>query len=100
MGDRPGEATDYGNMGNVFLYLGDYIKAKEFIEKALAIRKEIGDRQGEAADYGNLGYVFQSLGKLRKAREYYEKALAIMVEIGDRRGKHHVLETWQQCFNP
>ena len=61
----------------MFETLGEYQKAKEYHEKALAIRMEIGDRKGEGADHGNLGVVFYLLGKYRKAKEHHEKALAI-----------------------
>ena len=72
---------------NVFSSLGEYVKAKEYYEKALAISMEIGDRAGEGTWYGNLGTVFCSLGEYVKAKEYYEKALAISMEIGDRAGE-------------
>ena len=52
----------YANLGTLFQSLGEYEKAKENLEKALAIRIKISDRRGEAADYGNLGTIFQSLG--------------------------------------
>ncbi|KAL9987571.1 hypothetical protein ACROYT_G001904 [Oculina patagonica] len=84
IGDRKGEPIDYGNLGIVFQSLGEYDKAKEYLEKALAIRVKIGDREGEAADYGNLGTVFQSPGEYVKAKEYHEKALKIRIEIGDK----------------
>ena len=87
IGDRAGQAADYGNLGTVFKSLGEYEKAKEYLEKALAIRIEIGERAGQAADYGNLGTVFKSLGEYEKAKEYLEKALAIRIEIGDRAGQ-------------
>ena len=50
----------YGNLGNVFHSLGEYVKAKEYYEKALAISTEIGDREEEGKQpcYGNLGIVF------------------------------------------
>ena len=70
-----------------FYSLGEYVKAKEYYEKALAISTEIGDRRGEGTWYGNLGNVFDSLGEYVKAKEYYEKALAISTEIGDREGE-------------
>ena len=73
---------------SVFQSLGEYQKAKEYHEKALAIATEIGDRIGDknkgGASYGNLGVVFQSLGEYQKAKEYHEKALAIATEIGDK----------------
>ena len=58
----------------MFQFLGEYQKAKEYYEKALAIAIEIGDRNGEGTRYGNLGVVFQSLGEYQKAKKYYEKA--------------------------
>ena len=71
----------------MFERLGEYVKAKEYLEKALAINKEIGNRKEEAAYYGNLGTVFQSLGEYIKAKEYQERALAISLEIDDRKGE-------------
>ena len=41
IGDREREATDYGNLGTVFQWLGQYDKAKEYFQDALAIRTEI-----------------------------------------------------------
>ena len=64
--------------------IGQYDKAKEYLQKALVIRTEIGDRKGEAADYGNLGTVFMSVGQYDKAKEYFQKALLITTETGVR----------------
>ena len=87
IGDKEGEATDYGNLGTVFKSVGQYTKAEEYLQKALVIRKEIGDKKGEAADYGNLGTVFKSVGQYTKAEEHLQKALVIRKEIGDRKGE-------------
>ena len=70
----------------MFLSLGEYDKAKEYIDKKLAISIQIGDKKGEANSYGNLGTVFQSLGEYDKAKEYLEKALAMRIQIGDKKG--------------
>ena len=37
IGDKDGEATCYGNLGNVFLSVREYAKAKEYLQKALTI---------------------------------------------------------------
>ena len=74
IGDRKSEGACYGNLGNVFDSLGEYVKAKEYYEKALAMSMEMGDRAAERTCYGNLGNVFRSLGEYVKAKEYYEKA--------------------------
>ncbi|PFX12539.1 Tetratricopeptide repeat protein 28 [Stylophora pistillata] len=72
------------DLGSVFYSLGEYQKAKEYQEKALAIAIEVGDRQQEGRINGNHGTVLSSLGEYQKAKEYHEKALAIAIENGDR----------------
>ena len=83
IGDKRGEATDYGNLGTVFQSLGEYVKAEEYSQKSFKITKEIGDKCWEAKSYGNLGNVFQCA----KAEEYLQKFLKITKEIGDKRGE-------------
>nr|XP_058951788.1 tetratricopeptide repeat protein 28-like [Pocillopora verrucosa] len=87
IGDRFGEATTYGNLGTLFLSLGKYVGARQYLEKALTIITDIGDKNGEATSYVNLGIVFQSLGNYDEAREYLEKALRIFRRIGERKGE-------------
>ncbi|MCP4698572.1 MAG: tetratricopeptide repeat protein, partial [Gammaproteobacteria bacterium] len=65
---------------------GQYAKALEYNEQALAIHREIGDRRGEGRDLGNIGVVYGNLDQY-KALEYYEQALVIIREIGDRRNE-------------
>ena len=65
----------------MFQSLGKYIKAKEYLEKAISITKESGDRDIEASSHGNLGTV------LERIEEHHEKSLAIEQEIGDQKGK-------------
>ena len=71
----------------MFRALKEYGKAKEYLEKALAISKEIGDRYGEGTCYKELGNVFLGLHEFDKAKEYLEEAVAIIKEIGDRNGE-------------
>lgn len=52
------EAADYVNVGSMFLKHGNFLKAKENVGKALAIRREIGARDREATNCGDLGTVF------------------------------------------
>ena len=55
---KKGEASSYGILRPVFQSIGEYDKAKEYLEKALAIGIQIGDLNGEARSYGNLWTVF------------------------------------------
>ena len=47
----------------MFDSLGEYQKAKEYHEKALAVAIETGDRRGEGTTNRNLGNLFHSLGE-------------------------------------
>ncbi|XP_078384820.1 tetratricopeptide repeat protein 28-like [Oculina patagonica] len=87
IGDRAGEAVNYGQLGHVFKSLGDVVKAKEYHEKALVINIEIGNRAGEAANYRNLGTVYLHTRNYKKSNEYVEKALEITKESGNRAGE-------------
>ncbi|HKB17294.1 MAG TPA: tetratricopeptide repeat protein, partial [Planctomycetota bacterium] len=82
LGDRPGEARALGNLGNVYLDLEDYPKAREHYEKALALARELGDRRGEANALGGLGSVYFSLGDYPKAREMAEASLDLYTRLG------------------
>ena len=68
----------------MFFNVGEYDKAEEYYENALAIRIETQDRKGEATDYGNLGNVFLRLGKFAKAKKYFEKAIWLSKKLGFR----------------
>lgn len=52
----------------MFISLGEYDKAKEYLEKALVIRIKIDDKQGEAAIYSNLGALCKCLGEYDKVK--------------------------------
>ena len=73
--------------------LGQYDKAKEYLEKALGIKIQTGDKRGEASSLGNLGTVFIFLGQYDKANEFLEKALAIRIQIVTKREKLARTET-------
>ena len=66
--------------------VGEYDKARQHLEKSLAINKEIGDRYGEATCYLNLGAVYLSVGEKDKGNEHLEIALTINRKSGDKPG--------------
>ncbi len=87
-----------GNLGTSYFNIGEYRKAIEYHEKALAIVQEIGDRRGEGVWLGSLGLAYYVLGQVDKAIEYYQKALAIAQEIGDRYGEASALTNLGDSF--
>ena len=74
-------------LGKTWVFSGDYFKAKENFEEALAISIEQGDKKEEAACYGMLGAVFQGLQRYDEAKKNLDKQLAIYKEIGDIHGQ-------------
>ena len=85
---------DLYSESTIMLYkLGESLKAKEYVERALAITTKIGDRSGEASCYGNLGNVFNSLGQYDKAKEYYQKSLSSQLKLATENRRQLTTET-------
>ncbi|XP_078360908.1 uncharacterized protein LOC144645270 isoform X2 [Oculina patagonica] len=87
LGDKAEEALLYGNLGDSFLSLSDFRKAKDYYELCLKIAKGAGDKAIEGSAYGSLGNAFLNLGDFRKASDYYELHLKIAKEVGDKAGE-------------
>ncbi len=81
-------ATSYNNIGVVYDAQGNYAKALECHEKALAIvRKVYGENHPDtAASYNNIGESYRYQGNYAKALEYHQKALAIYQKV---HGENH-----------
>lgn len=88
---REAERSHLGNLGNIYIRLGEYSKAIEYCEQSLAISIEINDRKGENIDINNLGVVYRRLEEYKKAIEYFERALVIAKEGGNRLTECYVL---------
>jgi tetratricopeptide (TPR) repeat protein len=97
--NRKAEGNALGNVGVVYMDLGEPRKAIGFYQQALTIDREIGDRRGESKDLGNLGTAHFHLGEPRKAIEYYQQSLVIEREIGDRRGESQDLGNLGVAYN-
>ena len=82
LGDTPGEANAFGNIGNVHLTLGQYSEALNYQEQALEIERKIGDTTGEGSTLIDIGDVSYSLGQYTEALNYYKRALEIKRKIG------------------
>ncbi|MEG4519920.1 MULTISPECIES: tetratricopeptide repeat protein [unclassified Microcoleus] len=87
IGNRQGEATSLGSLGNAYDSLGQFHRAIAFHEQSLEISREIGNRQGEAASLGTLGSAYDSLGQFHRAIAFYEQSLEILREIEYRPGE-------------
>jgi WD40 repeat protein/tetratricopeptide (TPR) repeat protein len=73
MGDKLGEATDLGNIGNVYYAKGDLDKALNCYQEALVIHRAERNWQGEIPDLGNISNIYYARGDFDKALEYQRK---------------------------
>ncbi|MCX6581799.1 MAG: tetratricopeptide repeat protein [Candidatus Aminicenantes bacterium] len=75
----PGNAEYLNMVGVAYHELGEYGRAKDYHERALAIRKKVyGEQHPDVAtSLNNLGEVWRVLGEPKKAISYYEQALVI-----------------------
>src|SRR5437870_5405869 len=83
VGDRRGLAAVLSSLGT----LGDGPDALRYLNRSLAIRREIGDRQGEVRTLGSISAVEFRMAEHRKARESAEAALELARKIGFRHGE-------------
>ena len=82
-GDRHGEATTLGLIGNCYKHLGDRTRALEFLDRALKIKQELGDRLEEGKTLSNIGLVYWEAGDYAKAIDHFNRAISIAQEVHD-----------------
>jgi tetratricopeptide (TPR) repeat protein len=77
------EAAALMNHGEIFALLGRWEDAKDYLERALAIRREQGATAGVTSAVGNLAAVYLALGNLDDALRCATEAVAGALEMGD-----------------
>jgi tetratricopeptide (TPR) repeat protein len=95
IGDRRGEGSQLGNLGNAWRYLGEVSRAIKYLEQALIQIRESGDRRNEGFHLANLGNAYQALGKLQEAYRRWQESLAVFDAYGDSRAA--TVRTWLQA---
>ncbi|MGZ4038516.1 MAG: tetratricopeptide repeat protein, partial [Bacteroidia bacterium] len=101
IGDKPGIAQSYNNLGYIYQQEKDVAKALAYYEKSLKLREEINDERGKAETLNNLGYLYRNFGDpncksavkdvcrkegLNKALVFYQKSLDMKMRIPDSVG--------------
>jgi predicted ATPase/DNA-binding SARP family transcriptional activator len=85
VGRRAGIAYALCNMATSWRRAGEYERARETLERALAIFRDAEDREGIAQALHALGNASRSTGELDLGRQWLEEALALRHELGNRR---------------
>ena len=81
MGDKAGEGTSYGNLGNAYQGLGQFKTAIQYHQRHLEIAKEVGDKTGEAHSLCSLGIIFKCHGNLMMAFDCYHSSVQLYDDI-------------------
>ncbi|XP_010551177.1 PREDICTED: protein TONSOKU isoform X2 [Tarenaya hassleriana] len=81
--DHAGRSRLHHNLGNVYMELRKWDKAKEHIEMDIKICCKICHRQGEAKGYINLGELHNRVQKYEDALSCYGKALSLAKSMED-----------------
>jgi tetratricopeptide (TPR) repeat protein len=82
-GETGWQALSLNNLGEVYRALGEYRKALECHQKALALRQQLypGPHPDVALSLSYLGVVSHALGEYAQALEYHQKALALFQQL-------------------
>jgi CHAT domain-containing protein/Tfp pilus assembly protein PilF len=70
-------------LGEALLYLGEYSKALEYLQRA---ERTAGDRTDYGRTLNAIGEVYFELGQSQEAKKYYQEALRVRQGVSDRRG--------------
>jgi tetratricopeptide (TPR) repeat protein len=81
-GDKDGIAISYNNIGNIYMYQGNFPEALKMNYTSLKIYEEIGDKEGIATSFINLGNLYTKLNNPKEAGDYLNKALQLSKELG------------------
>ena len=97
--DDPFRAVVIGNIGTAHFNMGDVTQAKEYLTRALDLRRAAGDKRGQAQMLRALGNLNQETGELQKALEYLNESLALRRATGDRSGEAYTLQILGSCYD-
>jgi tetratricopeptide (TPR) repeat protein len=75
-------ASDYGNLGILYVIRWDLDAAEEMYKKSLAINEQLGRKEGMASAYGSLGILYLKRGDLDAARSNSTCSRDLYAEIG------------------
>ncbi|GAB4200234.1 MAG: CHAT domain-containing protein [Coleofasciculaceae cyanobacterium] len=84
IGNRPGEANMWGNIGIAYRAKGYPEQSLPYIEKALKIMQEIGNYRGQSLALQQLGLTYKALGENEKVEKVLEQMVVVAQKSGDR----------------
>ena len=78
-------------MGSIYFENGDYVKALEYYDEGLALRRESLDKLGEAGSLDHIGFTHFKLRNYAPALSCCKQSLDIARSTGDKRAQSNAL---------
>ncbi|MCP4131213.1 MAG: tetratricopeptide repeat protein, partial [bacterium] len=86
------------NTSLVYRAQGDSVRALEYLEKSLKIRRDLGDKRGEGSVLNNIGQVYEARGDHTRTLEYLEMSLEVFREVRDKSGEGVAINNLSQVY--
>jgi hydrogenase-4 transcriptional activator len=92
-------AHGYNNLGINLILLGQWDRAQEALDRALALASEVDGRGAKVSMLlDSLGELHMLRGELNEARDYLERAVAVAKQTGNKWYEGQALRTLARCF--
>ncbi len=91
LGSPTGEASGLNNLAEVHFVAGDYDRARQFSDEALALIRRIGNPHLEGWTLSCQGAIATAQGQFGEARALFRGALTLLDRVGSARHTHLVL---------
>jgi len=82
---KTGKSKTLGNLGVLYTDQGNFVKALEFLLKALKISEELNDKKSIASKLTNIGNLYASHGDHTKALEVFLRGLKLNIEMNNEK---------------
>lgn len=96
--DLSSKSTWLGNLGNVYLRLGQNEQASQLAKEGLKLAQKLKDRHAEAAHLDTLGDCALDKGDYKQALKHYMSALEIGQSIADKLGERIYLSNVARAY--
>ncbi|HEX6716372.1 MAG TPA: sigma 54-interacting transcriptional regulator [Pyrinomonadaceae bacterium] len=92
-------ADGYNNLGINLILIGQWDRAQECLERALALATEVDERGGKVPMIlDSLGELHMLRGELDQAKNYLQRAVALATENGNKWYAAQALRTLGRCY--
>jgi signal transduction histidine kinase/tetratricopeptide (TPR) repeat protein len=85
LGDKKKQIRMANNLGNVYYLSRNFMKAREFYEKAANEAEKIGDKSTQAKALCNAGNVYDKQLEYAKSIASFEKGINLFEQLGDQK---------------